>query len=72
MFADVKLKDIDHVITVVDVTAIKMEDTRNNQVNEITDFKSFTFFKHKPMNYIFSGKTILHVNGDNIEYVHFR
>ena len=72
MFAEVKLKGIDAAITVEDVTAIKTEDFRNSQVNEITDFKSFTFFKHKTMNYIFVGKTILHVDGDAIEYVLFR
>ncbi len=72
MYADIKLKGIDVVITVQDVKTIKIKGLHSDQTEEITDFESFAFFKNRPMKYVFVGKSILHVDGNSIEYVLFR
>ena len=69
MYAYVKLKDIETVVTVEDLQLIKTEIVSTGNVTETNDFKSFTFFRKHTANYIFVGKTILHVPGSAIEYV---
>ena len=44
MYADIKLKGIDVVITVQDVKTIKIKGLHSDQTEEITDFESFAFF----------------------------
>ena len=68
MTAYVKLKDISSVCEVPDIQEIICNKT--NGSTTITNFKEFRFYPEHY--YVFVGKSILHVQGNRIEYVLFK
>lgn len=69
MDAYIKLKGIDQPCRVPSITRVDCVNDLNT-VNTITNFEVFSF--SASLYYVFVGESILHVGGQNIEYVLFK
>lgn len=64
----IKLKDISSTIEVLNIEKIIC--TSDHQSETVKNFEEFHFFSS--YYYVFVGENILHVRGNNIEYVIFK
>ena len=67
MNAVIKLKDISSTIEVLNIEKIICT---NDQSETVKNFEEFHFFSN--YYYVFVGKSILHAQGNRIEYVLFK
>lgn len=69
MNVDIKIKNLPEIVTVNKVISIKDFYSFTSPIKEYTSFSSLQFLpKHC---YSFIGNEILHVNGDDIDFVYF-
>jgi hypothetical protein len=69
MNVDIKIKNLPETVTVNNILSIKDFYSFNSTTKEYTSFSNLQFLsKHY---YSFIGDEILHVNGDDINFVYF-